>query len=111
MLMLPSLFDREKPQKTKAHYERFNQYIKFQSKEGNIKDAPKEAIELFEYTLDKKALIGFQQHWLLHHPLYKAQEQFLVCIHTWHNLKIKMQIISLNHLKVLKLKDKRNQER
>ena len=57
MLMLPPLFNNEKPEKAKTHYERFNQYIKFQTKEGNIKDTIKEAIELFEHTLDKKALI------------------------------------------------------
>ena len=57
ILMLPPLFDGEKPEKAKTHYERFNQYIKFQTKEGNIKDPIKEAIELFEHTLDKKALI------------------------------------------------------
>ena len=57
MLMLPSLFDGEKPEKAKTHYERFNQYIKFQTKEGNIKDPIKEATELFEHTLDKKVLI------------------------------------------------------
>ena len=44
MLMLPPLFDGEKPEKTKTHYERFNQYVKFQIKEGNIKDTTKEAI-------------------------------------------------------------------
>ena len=60
MLMLPALFYGEKPEKAKTYYERFNQYIKFQTKEGNIKDATKEAIELFEHTLDKKALIWFQ---------------------------------------------------
>ena len=62
VLMLPALFDGEKPKKAKTHYERFNQYIKFQTKEGNIKDATNKAIELFEHTLDKKALIWFQQH-------------------------------------------------
>ena len=65
MLMLPPLFDGEKPEKAKTHYERFNQYIKFQTKEGNIKDPIKEAIELFEHTLDKKTLIWFQQHKLI----------------------------------------------
>ena len=40
----------------------FNQYIKFETTEGNIRDTTKEAIELFEHTLDKKALIWFQQH-------------------------------------------------
>ena len=39
MLMLPPLFNCEKPKKAK-----FNQYIKFQTKEGNIKDTTKEAI-------------------------------------------------------------------
>ena len=49
VLMLPSLFDGEKPEEAKTHYERFNQYMKFQAKrkEGNIKDLIKEAIELF----------------------------------------------------------------
>ena len=27
MLMMPALFDGEKPEKAKTHYERFNQYI------------------------------------------------------------------------------------
>ena len=60
--MLPSLFDGEKPEKVKTHYEKFNQNIKFQTKEGNIKDPIKDAIESFEHTLDKKMLICFQQH-------------------------------------------------
>ena len=60
MLMLPPLFDGEKPEKAKTHYKRFNQYIKFQMKEGNIKDTTREAIELFEHAIDKKALIWFQ---------------------------------------------------
>ena len=60
MLMLPPLFDGEKPEKTKTHHKRFNQHIKFlQTKEGHIKDTTREAIELFEHTLDKKALIWF----------------------------------------------------
>ena len=46
----------------KQHYERFNQYIKFQTKSGNIRDPVAEAIELFEHTLDKKALVWFQEH-------------------------------------------------
>ena len=31
-------------------------------KEGNIKDTTREAIELFEHTLDKKSSIWFQQY-------------------------------------------------
>ena len=45
-----------KPEKAKTHYERFNQYIKFQTKEGNIKNPIKEAIELFEHKSTKLTL-------------------------------------------------------
>ena len=62
MVMLPPLFDGSKPEVAKQHYERFNQYIKFQTKSGNIKDPIVEAIELFEHTLDKKALVWFREH-------------------------------------------------
>ena len=62
MVMLPSLFDGSKPELAKQHYEKFNQYIKFQTKSGNIRDPIAEAIELFEHTLDKKALVWFQEH-------------------------------------------------
>ena len=62
MVMLPPLFDGSKPEVAKQHYERLNQYIKFQTKSGNIRDPIAEAIELFEHTLDKKALVWFQEH-------------------------------------------------
>ena len=62
MIMLPLLFDGSKPEVAKQHYERFNQYIKFQTKSSNIKDPIVEAIELFECTLDKKALVWFQEN-------------------------------------------------
>ena len=62
MVMLPPLFDGSKPEVAKQHYERFNQYIKFQTKSGNIRDPIAEAIELLEHTLDKKALVWFQKH-------------------------------------------------
>ena len=62
MVMLPPLFDGTKPEVAKQHYERFNQYIKFQTKSGNIKDPIVEAIELFEHTLDKKVSVWFQEH-------------------------------------------------
>ena len=58
---MPPLFDGSKPEVAKQHYDRFNQYIKFQTKSGNIRDPIAEAIELFEYTLDKKALVWFQE--------------------------------------------------
>ena len=62
IVMLSPLFDGSKPEVAKQHYERFNQYIKFQTKKGNIRDPIAEAIELFEHTLDKKALVWFQEH-------------------------------------------------
>ena len=62
MVMLPPLFDGTKPEMAKQHYERFNQYIKFQTKSGHIKDPIIEATELFEHTLDKKVLVWFQEH-------------------------------------------------
>ena len=62
MVMLPPLFSGNKPEVAKQHYERFNQYIKFQTKSSNIKDPIIEAIELFEHTLDKKVLVWFQEH-------------------------------------------------
>ena len=62
MVMLPPLFDGTKPEVAKQHYERFNQYIKFQTKSSNIRNPIGEAIELFEHTLDKKALVWFQEH-------------------------------------------------
>ena len=83
MLMLPPLFDGEKPEKGKIHYEWFNQYIKFQTKEGNIKDPIKEAIELFEHALDKKALIWFQQHKADFKDLTTMKNMFLARYNPW----------------------------
>ena len=56
MVMLPLLFDGTKPEVAKQHYKRFNQYIKFQTKSGNIRDPIGEAIELFEHTLDRESI-------------------------------------------------------
>ena len=36
MVMFPPLFAGSKPEMAKQHYKRFNQYIKFQTKCGNI---------------------------------------------------------------------------
>ena len=83
--MLPPLFDGEKPEKAETHYERFNQYIKFQTKEGNIKDLT--AIELFERTLDKKALIWFQQHKVKFTDLTTLKNMFLSRYNLWKKTK------------------------
>ena len=59
MVMMPSLFDGTKPETSKQHYERFNLYINFQIKSGHPVE---EAIDLFEHTLDKTALVWFQMN-------------------------------------------------
>ena len=58
--MMPSLFDDMKPEMSKQHYKRFNLYINFQTKSGHLTDPIGEAIDLFEHTLDKTALVWFQ---------------------------------------------------
>ena len=60
MVMMPGLFDGTKPETSKQHYERFNMYIKFQTKSGHLTDPVGEAIDLFKHTLDKTALVWFQ---------------------------------------------------
>ena len=60
MVMMPSLFDGTKPEISKQHYERFNLYINFQTKSGNLTDPVREAMDLFKHTLDKTALVWFQ---------------------------------------------------
>ena len=60
MVMMLGLFDGRKPETSKQHYERFNMYIKFQTKSGLLTDPVGEAIDLFEHTLDKMTLVWFQ---------------------------------------------------
>ena len=62
MVMMPSLFDDTKSEMSKQHYERFNLYINFQTKSGHLTDPVEEAINLFEHTLDKTALVWFQMN-------------------------------------------------
>ena len=97
MLTLSSLFDGEKPQKAKTYYKRFNQYIKFQTKEGNIQDTTKEAIELFQHTLTKKALIWFQQHKAELKDLTTLKNMFLASYNPWGKTK-REQLQSWNNL-------------
>ena len=87
MLMIPALFDGEHLEKAKTHYERFNQYITFQTKEGNIKDTTKEAIELFEHTFNKKALILFAQHKAEFMDLTTLKNMFLARYNPWGKTK------------------------
>ena len=69
----------------------FNQYIKFQTKKGNIKDPINEAIELFEHTLDKKALIWFQQHKTDFKDLTTMKNMFLARYNPWGKTKREQQ--------------------
>ena len=62
MVMMLGLFDGTKPETSKQHYERFNMYIKFQTKNGHLTDPVGEAIDLFKHTLDKTALVWFQSN-------------------------------------------------
>ena len=62
MVMMPSLFDCTKPAMSKQHHKRFNLYINFQTKSGHLTDPVGEAIDLFEHTLDKTALVWFQMN-------------------------------------------------
>ena len=62
MIMMQSLFDGTKPETSKQHYERFNLYINFQTKSGHLTDPIGEAIDIFEHTLDKTALVWFQMN-------------------------------------------------
>ena len=87
MVMLPLLFDGTKPEVAKQHYERFNQYIKFQTKSGNIRDSIGKAIELFEHTLDKKALVWFQEHKDKFIDLTTLKTMFLQRYNPWGKTK------------------------
>ena len=87
MVILPPLFDGTKPEVAKQHYERFNQYIRFQTKSGNIGDPIGEAIELFHHTLDKKALVWFQEHKDKFVDLTMLKTMFLQRYNPWRKTK------------------------
>ena len=87
MVMFLPLFDGSKPEVAKQHCKRFNQYIKFQTKSGNIRDLIAEAIELFEHTLDKKALVWFQEHKDKFVDLTTLKTMFLQRYNPWGKTK------------------------
>ena len=86
-----------KPEKAKTHYKRFNQNIRFQTKEGNIKDTTKEAVELFEHTSDKNALMWFHQHKAEFTDLTTLKIMFLARYNPWGKTK-RDQLQSWNNL-------------
>ena len=87
VMLLLLLFDGSKPEVAKQHYKRFNQYIKFQTKSGNITEPVAEAIELFEHTLDKKALVWFQEHKDKFVDLTTLRTMFLQRYNPWGKTK------------------------
>ena len=87
MVMLPPLFNGSKPEVAKQYYKRFNQYIKFKTKSGNIRDPTAEAIELFEHTPDKKALVWFQEHKDKFVDLTTLKTMFLQRYNPWGKTK------------------------
>ena len=78
MVMLPPLFDGTKPEVVTQHYE---------MKSGNIRDLVGEAIELFEHTLDKKALVWFQEHKDKFVDLTTLKTMFLQRYNPWGKTK------------------------
>ena len=87
MVMLPLLFDGTKPEVVKQHYERFNQYIKFHTKSCNIRDPVGKAIKLFKHTLDKKAVVWFQEHKDKFVDLTTLKTMFLQRYNAWGKTK------------------------
>ena len=87
MVMMPSLFDGTKPATSKQHYERFNLYINFQTKSGHLTDPVGEAIDLFEHTLDKTAMVWFQMNWSKFKDLTMLKTMFLQRYNPWGKTK------------------------
>ena len=87
MVMMPSLFDGTKPATSKQHYERFNLYINFQTKSGHLTDPVREAIDLFEHTLDKTALVWFQTNRSKFKDLTMLKMMFLQRYNPWGKMK------------------------
>ena len=87
VVMMPGLFDGTKPETSKQHYERFNMYIKFQTKSGHLTDPVGEVIDLFEHTLDKTALVWFQTNRPKFRDLTTLKTMFLQQYNPWGKTK------------------------
>ena len=87
MVMMLNLFDGTKPATSKQHYERFNLYINFQTKNGHLTDPVGEAIDLFEHTLDKTALVWFQMNRSKFKDLTALKMMFLQKYNPWGKTK------------------------
>ena len=95
--MVLSLFDGMKPEMSKQHYKRFNLYINFQTKSGHLTDPIAEAIDLFEHTLDKTALVWFQMNRSMFKDLTTLKTMFLQRYNPWGKTK-REQLQSWNML-------------
>ena len=87
MVMMPSLFDGTKPATSKQHYVRFYLYINFQTKSGHLTDPVKEAIDLFEHTLAKTALVWLQMNRSKFKDLTMLKMMFLQRYNPWGKTK------------------------
>ena len=87
MVMMPSLFDGTKPATSKQHYERFNLYINFQTKSSHLTDPVGEAIDVFEHTLDKTALVWFLTNRSKFKDLTMLKTIFLQRYNPWRKTK------------------------
>ena len=87
MVMMLSLFDGTKPEMLKQHYERFNLYTNFQTKSGHLTDPFGEAIDLFEHTLDKTAVVCFQTNRSKFKDLTTLKMMFLQRYNPWGKTK------------------------
>ena len=96
MVMMRSLFDGTKPATPKQHYERFNLYINFQTKSGHLTDPVEEAIDLFEHTLDKTALVWFQENLRNKVKTHQKPKRLMKPIH----MKILTIIITIPQVRV-----------
>ena len=83
MVMMSSLFGGMKPETSKQHYKRFNLHINFQTKSGHLTDPIGEAIDLFEHTLDKTALVWFQMNRSKFKDLTNLKTMFLQQYNPW----------------------------
>ena len=86
MVMMLGLFDGTKWETSKQHYERFNMYIKFLTKSSHLTDPVGEAIDVFEHTLDKTAVVWFKTNRSKFKDLTTLKTMFL----QWYNPGSKM---------------------
>ena len=100
MVVMPGLCDGTKPETSKQHYERFNMYIKFQTKSGHLTDPVREAIDLFKHTLNNTALVWFQTNRSKFKDLTTLKTMFLQQYNPWGKMKRKQlqlwNILSFN---------------